>query len=141
MMVSCLTSLTLSNQVLLSHFCHMLPIDHPKSYTLDLLFISLLENKQTVDNSYLLKKKTTHTHTLGTGAGYCDLCVCMCFFCPREFFRVCVHLFPCPRLMRYERILPSSVAFLRVAVKVNLGTRERVHGWWRKGHVSPTCPI
>lgn len=47
----------------MSHFCHMLPIDHPKSYTLDLLFISLLENKQAVDNSYLLKKKTTHTHT------------------------------------------------------------------------------
>lgn len=43
--------------------------------------------------------------------------------------------------MRYECILPSSVVFLGVTVKVNLGTRERVHGWWRQGHVSPARPI
>lgn len=44
-------------------------------------------------------------------------------------------------LMRYECILPSTGVFLRVTVKVNLSTGERVHRWWRQGHVSPTCPI
>lgn len=58
----------------------------------------------------------------------------------------CVFVFVCAsvpgqRLMRYECILPSSMVFLGVTVKVNLGTRERVHGWRRQGHVSPARPI
>lgn len=94
--------------------------------------------------SSLVEKKThthTQTHTLGTGAGYCDLCVCMRFFSRRGFLCLCASCVPGQRLMRYEWILPSSVVFLGVTVKVNLSTRERVHGWWRQGHVSPTCPI
>lgn len=77
-------------------------------------------------------------HTLATGAGYCDLCVCMCFLCRDVFLCLCV---AGRRLMRYECILPSSMVFLGVTVKVNLCTREWVHGWWRQGHVSPTRPI
>lgn len=79
-------------------------------------------------------------HTGGTGAGYCDLCVCMCFSWRRVFLCLCVSVSG-QRLMRYEWVSPSSVVFLRVAVKVNFGTRERVHGWGRQGNVRPTCPI
>lgn len=98
---------------------------------------------EALDQALRSEKTNTHKHTqsLATGAGYCDLCVSMCFLLP-----TCAFVFVCissggPRLMRYERVLPSSVVFLRVTVKVDLGTRERVHGWRRQGHVSPTCPI
>ena len=45
------------------------------------------------------------------------------------------------RLMRCDCILPSAMVFLWVMVKVNLSTREGVHGWQWKGHISPACPI
>lgn len=48
---------------------------------------------------------------------------------------------PGQRLMRSGRMLPSFMVFLGVTVEVDLGSWERVHGWWRQGHVSPTCPI
>lgn len=57
-----------------------------------------------------------------------------------------MHLWLCAcvpgvRLMRCECILPSAVVFLRVMVKVDLSTGERMHGWWWQGHISPACPI
>lgn len=100
------------------------------------LYIDLITEKSFSSNS-LMKTK----HTLHACGGYCDLFVCICLF-----FNFCWPIFLClcvagQRLMRYECILPSSMVFLGVMVKVDLCTRQWVHGWWRQGHVSPTCPI
>lgn len=78
----------------------------------------------------------TSRNRLGTGAGQCNPCFVSC----HVFVVVCT----CStggRLMRCECMLPSAVVFLRVMVKVNLSTREGMHGWWRQGHISPACPI